>query len=70
MPEKAIPDLHCDCRHGFLCQVFGRKKITMYSPDQEDFVYPHRAFNTTAPAGPDQTDRITEVPAFQAGKAH
>jgi hypothetical protein len=42
---KAVTGMHADCVHGFLCHVFGRKKLLLYSPDQEQLLYPFRAFN-------------------------
>jgi hypothetical protein len=58
LQDKPVTGLHCDCRHGFLGQIFGRKKITLYSPDQENCLYPYRAFNTFRPCwtGPDKPD--------------
>jgi hypothetical protein len=37
--------LHRDCNHGFLGNIFGRKKFIFYSPDQSEFLYPIKAFN-------------------------
>jgi hypothetical protein len=55
---KAVTGMHADCVHGFLCQVFGRKKLLLYSPDQEQLLYPFRAFNMYRACwtGPDVVD--------------
>lgn len=42
-------NLHRDCTHGMLAQLFGRKKLIMFSPDQSDYLYPVPAFNTYQP---------------------
>jgi hypothetical protein len=68
--EKPVTGLHCDCRHGFLCQVFGKKRVVLYSPDQEHLVYAYRAFNTHRPCwtGPD-TRAFDRYPLFKQAQA-
>jgi hypothetical protein len=68
--EKPVTGLHCDCRHGLLCQVFGKKRVILYSPDQENLVYAYRAFNTHRPCwtGPDKPD-YDNYPLFRQAKA-
>ncbi len=41
--------LHRDPLSGFLLQVIGRKRLDLYSADQEVLVYPHRAYNNYQP---------------------
>ena len=41
--------LHRDPLTGFLLQVIGRKRLDLYSADQEALVYPHRAYNNYQP---------------------
>lgn len=55
---RSVTGTHADCVHGFLCQVYGRKKVMLYSPDQEPFLYPFRAFNQYRACwtGPDVVD--------------
>jgi hypothetical protein len=66
---KAVTGLHCDCVHGFLCHVFGKKKVLLYSPDQEEFVYPFRAFNMyrSCWTGPDVLD-YDRYPLFRQAR--
>lgn len=56
--HKSVTSLHCDCVHGFLCQIFGRKKVVFYPPCEEDYLYPYRAFNQyrSCWTGPDVVD--------------
>lgn len=56
--QKAVTSLHCDCVHGFLCQIFGRKKVILYPPYEENYLYPYRAFNQyrSCWTGPDVAD--------------
>ena len=37
-----ITPLHFDAWHGVLCQVRGRKRVTMFSPDDTENMYPHK----------------------------
>ena len=41
--------LHRDPSCGFLLQVIGRKRLDLYSADQEDLIYPHKAYNNYQP---------------------
>ncbi|CUH80086.1 cupin-like domain-containing protein [Tropicibacter naphthalenivorans] len=41
--------LHRDPRCGFLLQVIGRKRLDLYSADQEDLLYPYKAYNNYQP---------------------
>jgi hypothetical protein len=47
--EKPCTNLHRDCCHGMLANLFGRKKLILFSPDQTDYLYPVPAFNTFQP---------------------
>ena len=68
--ERSVTGLHADTVQGFLCHVFGRKRILLYSPDQESLVYPLRAFNTyrSCWTGPDAIDYQT-YPRFRDAHA-
>ena len=41
--------LHRDPNSGFLLQVIGRKRLNLYSADQEPLLYPHKAYNNYQP---------------------
>lgn len=41
--------LHRDPLDGFLFQIMGRKKLTLFSPDQAEFLYPKKAWNNYQP---------------------
>ena len=41
--------LHRDPHTGFLLQVIGRKRLDLYSADQADLLYPHKAYNNYQP---------------------
>lgn len=40
--EKPLTPLHMDTKHSFLAQVYGRKKVILYSPDQYRLLYPQK----------------------------
>jgi hypothetical protein len=67
--KKSVTGLHCDYVNGFLCQVFGRKKVIMYAPDQEEYLYPKRAYNMyrSCWTGPDVVD-YEKYPLFKHAK--
>lgn len=60
--EKPCTALHRDCCHGMLANIMGRKKMILFSPDQTDHMYPHKAFNTY------QTCEITDVQAVDVDR--
>jgi len=41
--------LHRDPHCGFLFQVIGRKRLDLYSADQEELIYPYKAYNNYQP---------------------
>lgn len=44
-PERPVTKMHRDGGTGFLGQVFGKKKLRLYSPDQSKYLYPKKAYN-------------------------
>ena len=50
--------LHRDPLTGFLFQVIGRKRLDLYSADQEDLIYPMKSYNNYQPCWfkPEQPD--------------
>jgi hypothetical protein len=44
--DKPCTELHRDCINGMLANIFGRKKLVLFSPNQSNFLYPIRAFNS------------------------
>jgi hypothetical protein len=47
--ETPASSLHRDPLDGFLYQIMGRKRLILISPDQEDCVYPMKAWNNYQP---------------------
>jgi hypothetical protein len=47
--ETPCTPLHRDCNHGMLANLYGRKKLILFSPDQSDCLYPVKAFNMYQP---------------------
>ncbi|WP_224248523.1 cupin-like domain-containing protein [Hyalangium gracile] len=43
-PSEPVTPLHRDCDPGFLLQVFGRKRLTLFPPHEAACVYPKGAF--------------------------
>lgn len=41
--------LSCDPHFGFLLQVLVRKRLDLYSTDQEELIYPNKAYNKYQP---------------------
>ena len=64
--QKSVTSLHCDFVHGFLCQIFGKKKVILYPPHEEKYLYPYRAFNQyrSCWTGPDAVD-YERYPSFK-----
>jgi len=47
--DTLVTPLHCDIAASFLAQVYGRKKVWLYTPAQHELLYPIDAFNTHQP---------------------
>lgn len=64
--QDPVSSLHHDPRHAFLGQLIGRKKMILYSPDQADYLYPHKTYNNYQPCWvkPSQPD-YERFPKFQ-----
>lgn len=43
--ERPVTKMHRDGGTGFLGQIFGKKKLRLYSPDQSKYLYPKKAYN-------------------------
>ncbi|KAG7212857.1 hypothetical protein KM043_002210 [Ampulex compressa] len=68
-PAKTISPLHYDPKNNLLCQVFGYKKVILYSPDDTSNLYPYetRLLNNTAQVDPMNPD-YNKWPNFQNAK--
>lgn len=62
--------LHHDPLDGFLYQVIGRKKITLYAPDQAPYLYPMKAYNNYQPCWvkPEAPD-LSRYPKFSNARS-
>lgn len=60
--------LHRDPHSGFLLQVIGRKRLELYSADQAELLYPHKAYNNYQPCWfkPEDADYSTFPKAEKA----
>lgn len=47
--NKLITKLHCDFVTSFLGQIWGRKKIYLYAPDQHPYLYTMKSYNVYQP---------------------
>lgn len=61
--------LHRDPLDGFLYQIMGRKKVLLYSPDQDSNLYPMKAYNNYQPCWvkPERPD-FEYFPNFQKAR--
>ncbi|KTD43143.1 cupin-like domain-containing protein [Legionella parisiensis] len=67
-----ISPLHFDTNNNILCEVFGRKKIILYPPQQGKLLYPYSCFTKApyvSPIRADQPDFKT-YPKFASAKPY
>ncbi|KAL0130444.1 hypothetical protein PUN28_002250 [Cardiocondyla obscurior] len=57
-PANTVSPLHFDPKNNLLCQVFGYKRIILYSPAETNNLYPHdtKLLNNTAQVDPVRPD--------------
>lgn len=69
--DRPCTTLHRDCNHNMLAQLFGRKKLILFSPDQSAFLYPIPAFNTFQPCsvGDVLHPDLEKFPAFSQARS-
>ncbi len=63
--------LHRDCHYGLLTNLFGRKRIVLYSPEQSENLYPVGAFNMFQSCAIWNVDQVNtnEFPLFKNAKS-
>lgn len=61
-PEGTITPLHFDLMNSFLCQVYGRKRMRLISPNQKHLMYNYMSFHT--PIDLDRPD-FAKYPLFK-----
>ncbi|HEV9036576.1 MAG TPA: cupin-like domain-containing protein [Puia sp.] len=68
--DRPCTNLHRDCAHGMLANIFGRKRLVLFSPDQSESLAPIRAFNTFQPCQVKDVHRvdIERFPLFRNAK--
>lgn len=69
-PDRPVTKMHRDGGTGFLGQVFGKKKLLIYSPDQSKYLYPKKAYNIAQACWVDIVNPTEEVfPNYSQAKA-
>lgn len=68
--SRPVTLLHRDNLHGLLAQVYGLKKVILYSPDQGEWLYPSKAFNNSQPCHVDPSaPDLQRYPLFAQARA-
>lgn len=59
-PKGTISPLHTDPKHNLLAQVVGIKQVVLFSPDDDQYLYPHKVqmLNNTSQVDLDNVDLI------------
>jgi len=67
---RPVTLLHRDDLHGLLAQLYGFKRVLLYSPDQSELLYPSKAFTNSQPCHVDPADAdLRRYPLFSRARA-
>ncbi|BES87860.1 Cupin superfamily protein [Nesidiocoris tenuis] len=70
-PANTLTPLHHDPKYNLLCQVIGKKRVLLYSPDDSEYLHPHMetVLNNTAQVDPLNPD-YEKFPTFKKAVTH